>query len=251
MGRPKTYDEALRNRLLDEASKMLSEQGYRNVSLRTVTNRAGTSTNAVYTLFGSKEALMAEVILRDLDQNLTPLTDVTTTEDLEGELLRLTREVRQFALANPHVFNGAFDAMAEAREHTSLTDRINPEVRKIDQRLFLPLLELTTRIANANPAQKHNPERMAITLWAALHGYIVLETARILPASGEIADDLFDELVYVVYMGWTAQDIVSLHEKFPRLATIVDESAEAVQDRKTPEPQESTEVEETIEVEEG
>lgn len=230
MGRPKTYDEALRNRLLDEASAMLAAEGYRNVSLRTVTNRAGTSTNAVYTLFGSKEALMAEVILRDLDENLAPITDVSDKDDLEAELLGWTREIRKFALANPHVFNGAFDAMAEAREKGSLTDRINPEVRKIDQRLFLPLLELSQKIADANPTQKHNPERMAITLWAALHGFIVLETAGVLPLSGELADDLFDELVYVVYMGWTAQDIVSLHEKFPRLEKIAVEAVEAQQE---------------------
>ena len=217
MGRPKTYDEALRNRLLDEASKMLSSEGYRAVSLRTVTNRAGTSTNAVYTLFGSKEALMAEVILRDLDRNLAPVTENEGQEDIEAELLRLTREIRAIALADPNVFNGAFEAMAEAREEGSLTDRINPEVRKIDERLFQPLLSLCEKISESNHDINWNPERMAITLWASLHGYIVLETAGVLPAEGEALDEIFDELVYSLYSGWTSADVVQLHEKFPQI----------------------------------
>ena len=71
VGRPRMYDEALRERLIEEARSMLSTDGYHGVSLRVLTRNVGTSTNAVYTLFGSKEALMAEGIVRDLEEKLS------------------------------------------------------------------------------------------------------------------------------------------------------------------------------------
>lgn len=57
MGRPRIYDETLRERLIAEARQMLTVDGYHGVSLRVLTRNVETSTNAVYTLFGSKEAL--------------------------------------------------------------------------------------------------------------------------------------------------------------------------------------------------
>lgn len=215
MGRPKTYDEALRNRLLDEAAKMLSTDGYRSVSLRTITNLADTSTNAVYTLFGSKEALMAEVILRDLHAKMVPVIEAQDLPDPEAALMAVTRSVRELAVQNPHLFTGAFEAMAEARESSSLTDRLNPAVKEIDKELFAPISHVCHRIAEQS-SLRLNPQRMAMTLWAALHGYIVLELAEVLPAEQEIADEVFDELVYSLYAGWTAADLAQLSEKYPR-----------------------------------
>ena len=53
MARPKTYDERLRRTLVDTAAELIAAHGAEALALRPLAERAGTSTNAVYSLFGS------------------------------------------------------------------------------------------------------------------------------------------------------------------------------------------------------
>lgn len=210
MGRPKTYDEALRNRLLDEAGKMLSSEGYSSVSLRTLTTLAETSTNAVYTLFGSKEALMAEVILNRIEEALKPINEAAEQQDPLKALVDVAHGLRSFALSQPNLFEGAFDAMAEARKSNSLTERFNPAVREIDKQMLAPIKTVCERIAETSDVLDLCPTRMSMILWAALHGYLVLEIAGLLPEEGGDTDEVFDELLVALTRGWVAGDLGDL-----------------------------------------
>lgn len=207
MGRPKTYDVVLRNRLLDEAGMMLSSEGYASVSLRTLTSQAETSTNAVYTLFGSKEALMAEVILRSLEEALAPINIAAEQGSPEQALVNVAHGLRSFALRQPNVFEGAFDAMAEARSSTSLTDRFNPAVKEIDKQMLAPIRLVCERIAEKSGEPDMNPARMSMILWAALHGYLILEISGLLPEEGGNTEEVFDELLVALTKGWIAGNL--------------------------------------------
>ena len=74
MGRPKEHDEATRERLLDAAERLSATHGWEALTVRGIAEEAGTSTRAVYALFGSKQGLeqaLHEVMftrLRDLMQ---------------------------------------------------------------------------------------------------------------------------------------------------------------------------------------
>ena len=59
MPRPKVHDAALRLRLLECAGATLSTRGLAALSLRTLAADVGTSTTAVYALFGGKPGLLA------------------------------------------------------------------------------------------------------------------------------------------------------------------------------------------------
>lgn len=203
MGRPKIYDEALRERLLEEAAKTLAKDGYRAVSLRTVTNDAGTSTNAVYTLFGSKEALMAEVILGDLDDNLVVVAEAAELDDPKQALLEVANRLRSLAQSNPNLFTGAFEAMSEAREASSLTGRLNPAVREIDKKLLAPITRVCERIAEQAEREDLDPTKMSIALWSATHGFIVLELGGLLPEYEGGFDDVFEGVVGCLYGCWS------------------------------------------------
>lgn len=205
MGRPRMYDEALRERLVEEARKMLTEEGYHGVSLRVLTRNVGTSTNAVYTLFGSKEALMAEIVVRDLNEMLESGFQPSRTSDLQADLMKMARFYREHAISDPRAFSGAFEAMEEAERPGSLTGRINPEVRNIGVRLHAPMLEECTRIAAEHPDLNLDPTRMAIALWAAIHGFVALENAHALPSDPEESQEIFDQTVNALYRGWIAE----------------------------------------------
>ncbi len=213
MGRPKTYDEDLRNRLLDEATKVLVSDGYRTVSLRKISSRAGTSTNAVYTLFGSKEALLAEAILNSFDTYFNPIAQTNNDLTAEQELLDLSHGIRDLALNAPNMFNGAFEAMIEARQDGSLTDRINPDVKKLDEKLFDPIDAVCTKIAVEHPSEDLDANRMAMTIWAAIHGFVVLETAGLFKADSNASDIAFDEMMTALYIGWTSPDMPTVHDR--------------------------------------
>lgn len=58
MGRPREHDENTARALLAAAEQLLQQRGTAALSLREVAAGAGTSTRAVYSLFGSKEALV-------------------------------------------------------------------------------------------------------------------------------------------------------------------------------------------------
>ncbi len=202
MGRPRMYDEALRERLIEEARSMLSKDGYHGVSLRVLTKNVGTSTNAVYTLFGSKEALMAEGVVRDLDDKMAshPLNDAA---DARTNLFEFARAYRSHAVADPRTFHGTFEAMEEARRPGSLTDRINPEVKNISAKIYQPLIALCEQIAEDFPGSNLDPANMATALWAVIHGFIALEIAGALPLESEEAEELFNESLESLYLGWT------------------------------------------------
>ena len=214
MARPRMYDEALRERLVDEASKMLSENGYHNVSLRVLTRNAGTSTNAVYTLFGSKEALMAEVVVRALDAMFDEDFNPNVSEDARADLLRLARKYREQSVADPQVFTGTFEVAEEAMRPGSLTDRINPEVKSIAHRLSAPLLAFTTRVAQENPERHLDAQAMATSLLAVIHGFIRLENAGALLVTEEEMGKAFDNSVHSLYLGWTGSDPHALNQVF-------------------------------------
>ena len=58
MGRPRLHDEKTRVELLAAAERLVADGGIDAVSVRGAALAAGTTTRAVYALFGSKEGLV-------------------------------------------------------------------------------------------------------------------------------------------------------------------------------------------------
>ena len=52
MGRPKEHDETTRRQLLDAAERLSATHGWEALTVRRIAEEAGTSTRAVYALFG-------------------------------------------------------------------------------------------------------------------------------------------------------------------------------------------------------
>ena len=59
MGRPREHDEATRTQLRGAAERLVAGGGPDALSVRAVADEARTSTRAVYSLFGSKDGLVA------------------------------------------------------------------------------------------------------------------------------------------------------------------------------------------------
>ncbi len=62
MARPREHDEGTREALRDAAERLFAEAGPDGVSVRSVAAEVGTTTRAVYSLFGSIDALLVDAL---------------------------------------------------------------------------------------------------------------------------------------------------------------------------------------------
>ena len=107
---PKLHDAALRSALLVQTSRLVAEHGPDAVSVRAAAAAAGTSTSAVYALFGSREVLLSAVAKEATARFADHLAAVAPTDDSVGDLLALGLAYRASALDDPHFYRVMFDA---------------------------------------------------------------------------------------------------------------------------------------------
>lgn len=113
MARPKVHDEATGEVLLGAAVRLLREGGPDRVSVRAVAEASGTSSRAVYAVFGSKQALVDAVAERGY-RGLAALVDaVPVTDDPATDLVLAGVDgFRAFATKEPEVFRLTFEQVS-------------------------------------------------------------------------------------------------------------------------------------------
>jgi AcrR family transcriptional regulator len=108
MGRPREHDEQTAAALLDAAERAVADHGVDALSLREVARDAGTSTRAVYSVFGSKEQLLGALGARAFELLREGLERLPTTGDPRRDLVEAALVFRRFALEHPALFSIAF-----------------------------------------------------------------------------------------------------------------------------------------------
>ena len=125
--RNKRQEETVR-RVLDAAVDMLHQSSYSDLTMRAVAARAGVAPATAYTYFSSKNALIAEVYLRRV-QNVPLFTDVNQTTQQ-----RVTAQLHELALLvadEPEVAAATTTAlMGDEPEVRQVRDKIGLEVRR-------------------------------------------------------------------------------------------------------------------------
>jgi AcrR family transcriptional regulator len=101
MGRPREHDAATRDRLLAAATRLAADEGWKAVTVRRVADEAGTSTRAVYSLFGSKQGLEEELHLAMFERLLELMRATPRSGDPRADLLELRHAYRRWATERP------------------------------------------------------------------------------------------------------------------------------------------------------
>jgi AcrR family transcriptional regulator len=91
----------LRDHVLEVALAMLAAEGAQGLTARKVASTAGTSTPAVYELFGDKGGLVREVFFRGFQLLGTRLGELGESGDPRADLLAAIGVFREFARDNP------------------------------------------------------------------------------------------------------------------------------------------------------
>lgn len=195
MPRPKLHDDALRIRLLDTAGAVLTSEGPDALSLRRLAAAAGTSTSAVYSLFGGKPGVLRALFVEAFTRFGAHLDAVAPSADPAADILALGRAYRASATANPHLYAVMFGSPVPGFEP-------DPEDWAHAEATFLPLLDAVRRGIAAGVLRDVDPGLIATALWANVHGLVSLELRRALPGEAGAPADVFDAAIEANLNGW-------------------------------------------------
>jgi AcrR family transcriptional regulator len=104
VGRPKEHNEQMATALLEAAERAIEERGVEALSVRGVAADVGTSTRAVYSVFGSKEGLVAALAVRAFDLLHAAVDRLPVTDDPTADLVLAGLAYRRFAIEHPALF---------------------------------------------------------------------------------------------------------------------------------------------------
>ncbi|MDJ0354872.1 TetR/AcrR family transcriptional regulator [Paenarthrobacter sp. PH39-S1] len=172
MARPKIHDRELRLKLLAAAAELLASQGAEAFSLRQLASVAGTSTTAVYSLFGGKPQLLEAVIVQgfaDFGAAQASAADGAGPSAVV-RLRALGRAYRRWALDHPALFTLMFSGALVAYIQS-------PEAQASTQQSILPLVDTIVLGQNSGELRPDDPETVAMSIWGTVHGLATLELA--------------------------------------------------------------------------
>ncbi|MEM9133777.1 MAG: TetR/AcrR family transcriptional regulator [Actinomycetota bacterium] len=183
----------MRTRLLDAAEKLYAAEGSTALTNRKISAAALTTTQSIYTYYGSREALIDDMYRRAIEgvQSLldstvvvAPPVEQRTPHSIVDTFQTLARAYRQYCLAHPARFRllRAAGADPEAPE----------EAGQLRERLVATLIGFGRSGGHWQDPIYENRVRLTVS---AVHGFIMAEIdSFVRPEHG--GDRLFDELVY-------------------------------------------------------
>jgi AcrR family transcriptional regulator len=109
VGRPREHDEVTRQALSAAAEQLVAEGGPEALTVRAAAEQVGTTTRAVYSLFGSKNGLVDALAQRAFELLQQGLDGLPQTDDPAADLVEVGCGVfRPFVLEHPSLFRIAF-----------------------------------------------------------------------------------------------------------------------------------------------
>ena len=179
-------------RMIDEAGRILVEEGLAGLSLRKLAVAAGTSTMSVYTRFGSKPHLLAAMRREGFRRLGVAMSAARALPDPLERMTAVGLAYRQAALASPSLYGLMFGPQPS-----------DLEVTPADQAAADATYQILVDGVRENVAAgwlAGDPERIALHLWSVAHGMVSLELAGTLGVS----TDEYEEL-YASSLGYAAQ----------------------------------------------
>jgi AcrR family transcriptional regulator len=191
MARPVIHNDSLRQELLAVTAELVDRDGPAKVTLRDVASAAGTSTTAVYSLFGGKSQLLTAVV----DHGFESFRD-SQVAAAPGGLQELGVAYRAWALEHRALyrlmFGGALAAYVDCQP--------SPEV---SAGAMVPLMEAVAS-AQASGALRNEPvDLVAVSIWGQVHGLVSLELAQVGPPDADWAA-AYNSALDAVARGWAA-----------------------------------------------
>jgi AcrR family transcriptional regulator len=199
MGRPREHNEATRAALLEAAERLVAERGASALSVRAVADAAGTTTRAVYSLFGSKDGLLVEALARDAFEFLhTEIGRLEETDDPASDLIDIGLVVfRQLVREHPALYRIAFQRIVPGLE-------AGPELSATRQKAWEQLVAKVERLRPSGQLGDKPAPEAAVEFIAMMDGLGSAElrgaVLRLLPEGSE--EQAWRNALTTVIRGW-------------------------------------------------
>lgn len=165
MGRPREHDEHTRAALRAAAERLVADGGVAAFSVRAVADQAGTTTRAVYSLFGSKDGLLVDALAQGAFDYLTEGIDaLDDTDDPVADLIAVGVSVfRGLVREHPALYRIAFQRIVPGF-------RAGPEITAARQRAWARLTAKIQRLKDAGLLDHRPVTEAAVEFNAMLEG---------------------------------------------------------------------------------
>ncbi len=193
------YDVALRQGILDEALRRLRDGGPENLGLRPLASSQGTSTTAIYTMFGGKAGLLAAVAHEADRQLAAELRDSLRHDSVVGDMRSLCRAYRLWALDNKGLYGLVVGEPVRSPREDVPGRRGDDD--NTGQQWREPLLEVVDALVDEGVFRTADVHETATAIWASLHGVVSLELSvwRESPS----AEQYFETQLAAILRSWT------------------------------------------------
>ncbi|OAJ52284.1 TetR family transcriptional regulator [Paraburkholderia ginsengiterrae] len=169
----------VRARLIEATIRLLATTGPSEVKARSVSSEAGLSTMGVYTYFGGVPELLQSVADEGLRRLAAAFELVPDTDDPIADLCSMALAHREVARRNPHLYDLMFGLSIHGRYSLSwgTAAPVSSERSPAFKAAYSQLVKACTRLVDGNYVRKIDPSLIAMQLWSAVHGFVMLELA--------------------------------------------------------------------------
>lgn len=165
-------EDPTRRRLAEAAAALVAHHGSEALTARRVAAKAGTSTMAVYTRFGSMDALVRRVVEEGFERLEQRFLAEAESADPVRDVARLSRAYVEHARENSELFAVMFGTapMGKYRPGT-------PEDLAVGRRGTLDRVgSVLERCVEAKRIRPTSGSALSFRWWALVHGYALLES---------------------------------------------------------------------------
>jgi len=160
--------QELRDEIIAAARDLFVTEGYANVSMRKVADRVGCSAGTIYLYFEDKDSILSAICIETFAKLNKRMEAIRNDKgDPLERLRRGGRSYIQFALDHPYHYLVTFGLTGAARFK-------NDDARKAGQYSFDCMRQCVRLCADAGLLRKSDVEEVAQSLWACLHGVVML-----------------------------------------------------------------------------
>jgi len=179
MGRPKEHDEHTAAALLDAAERIVLADGLEGLSVRGLADDVGTTTRAVYSLFGSKDGLLVALGTRAFELLGAAINELAATGDPAADLVEAGVAVfRRFAVDHPTLFRIGV-------QHTLPSPDLARQFRAAAAEAFAGLEARMTRLEESGLLGARTVRDAACEFHALCEGLAAVELRGLMPAGEE------------------------------------------------------------------
>ena len=201
MGRPREHDEHTRAALRAAAERLVATGGPAALSVRAVAEEAGTTTRAVYSVFGSKDGLLVDALAQGAFEFLfEEIGALDETDDPVSDLIAIGTPVfRRLVREHPALYRIAFQRVVPGLD-------AGPELTAIRTKTWEQLLAKVRRLEEAGLLVDKDVPEAAVEFIAMMEGLANAElrgaVLRLLPEGSE--DEAWEKALATLVRGFGA-----------------------------------------------